>query len=479
MHTKIHKPKTKGKSVYDNKGSAGKIINYLRSEELKEDPNAIIKYQTDKGDMNYGEAVQYIDNHSKSIEEGKTKFTAITFNLSQEEALALDRVGRRDKTTKEERVQDLTKKLMNEYAGSFKSRKLKEKDLVYVAKVHEHRGKGDSKKTENQTHIHIVVSNRSKDGKKYINPETKYKKQFSKVGFFTMAQYTTSEELGTKYPVAKSIKTEFSKGKTANIEEINKILKENYYAPNGGQRDKKDVSQVLSNNVKGLGKEANKITIIEMTPKKGNYFNNPENAKKSAAKVIDNYAKSLKAERVKKEDFSYYYRVNTPKGKNPSLEIVISNRDRDMKRSVGANAKSFDFEKFAKLNNQFNNQIVREKNHISPTEKNVYVLNKKYGHNINYKESYGNRWLGKDSDEYENTKKLMKNPFTGNKGVKSSPPIKEQVTQAIGKGGSLLKRMIAAQNVQDDYEIEQAIKKRQQQNRGLVRERTREKGRGI
>lgn len=39
MYTKIHKPKTQGVSIYDNKGSAGRIVNYLGSEELKENPS--------------------------------------------------------------------------------------------------------------------------------------------------------------------------------------------------------------------------------------------------------------------------------------------------------------------------------------------------------------------------------------------------------------------------------------------------------
>lgn len=498
MYTKIHKPSTSGKSVYANKGSAGRIVNYLRSEELKENPNAHIHYQTDKGEMNYGQAVQNIDNHSKDIESGKVKFSALTFNLSQEEAEAVAQGKPEDNRTKKERVGDLTKKLMNEYAKSFPSKTLKHEDLVYVAKVHEHRKKNGELNKENQTHIHIVVSNLTKDKKQYINPETKHRTHFNKVNFQNASQQVASKELGTEIPIRKTLKTEVKKEQTANVNAIENAVKGKYYSPDGQLQSNKDVVNRLVNNKKGLSKSANKVTVVELTPRKGNYFNNPENATKSADKIVENYARSLKKEGTKKEDLVYYYKINTNEAKkegvgekakkegigkrnnnekSPSLEIIISNRNKEMTKSVGANAKSFDFDKFSKLNNQFNNQIEKERNHISPTEKNVNKLNKKFKAGINYKETYQNRWLGKETEEYTQTTKMLDDKFQGSREIyaKADKPIIDKVEQgtkqAVSQGGSMMKRMFSAISQNEDMEILQAIEKRKSQELGIKRER--------
>lgn len=480
MYTKVHKPSTSGKSVYDNKGSAGRVINYLRSEELKEQPNAFISYQTDKGRMNYGSAVQNIDNHSKHIESGKVKFTALSFNLSAEEAQALHQGKERDTRNKQERVENFTKKLMGEYAQSFPKKNLKEEDLVYVAKIHEHRKKNGVLNKEDQTHIHIVVSNLTKDKKQFINPETKHRTHFNKVNFFNRSQDLTCRELGTEIPIKKSLNTHFRKEQSPDLKALQNIIRKEYYTPNGEMRASDQVLNKLSTNTKGLTQEANKITVVELSPKKGNYFDNAENARKSASQIMENYVKSLKSESNKKEDLVYLYRVNNrnKKDKSPSLEIVVSNRNKDMSKSVGANAKSFDFKKFSNLNHQFQNKIEREKNHISPTEKNVYRLNKHHNAGIDYKEAFHNRWLGKETKEYQQTKEMLSEHFKGPKNsyIKSERvpiEIKQGINQTLSKGGSLIRKMFADRSQEEDYEIIQAIEKRKNQELGLRRERKR------
>jgi len=484
MYTKIHKPKAQGENVYNNQASAGKIVNYLRSEELKENPNAHITYQTDKGNMNYGEAIQNIDNHTKDIEEGKVKFTSMSFNFSQEEAQALIEGKEGDNRTKEERLHDLTKKLMSEYGQSFPKKDIDEENLVYVAKVHEHRKKNGELNKEGQTHIHVVVANKTKDGQ-YINPETKHKKHFNKVMLMNNVQTMVSNELGTPPPKIKTVETKFSKNQTKDKAAIASSLKGTYYDVDGESITANKIITELASNVKGLAKDANKITIVEVSPKKGkgNYFNNPENALKSADQIMDNYAQSLKVEGTKKGNMVYYYQVDDKKD-NPSLKIVISNRDMGMKKSVGANAKSFDFKKFGELNNKFYNQIVKEKEHISPTEKVIKKLNRKYKEGIDYKEAYGNKWLSQNTKEYKQAiKKLNERDEDSKKKIgknkKDKPlrlePVKQTAQNAVIGVKSTLMRMLGDKTQREDTEVIRKIKEREQQDQGFTRERKLEK----
>lgn len=177
MITKILSPSSSGKIVYDNKGSAGRLMNYLEHEarENKKD----CKFFNQFTDDFLNEQVQkHIDNNVKGLKKDDAKFYSIVISPSEEE---LKHIGNdRDK------LKEYTRSVMKNYAENFnlnKEKQLDKNDIVWYATFHESRKyggsdkevkegrakSGETKKGE-QTHVHIIVSRRDKDQKISLTP---------------------------------------------------------------------------------------------------------------------------------------------------------------------------------------------------------------------------------------------------------------------------------------------------------------------
>jgi len=177
MITKILSPSSSGKIVYDNKGSAGRLMNYLEHEARENKQNC--KFFNQFSDDFSSEQVQkHMDNNVKGLKKDDAKFYSIVISPSEEE---LKHIGN-DKN----RLKEYTKTVMKNYAENFnlnKEKRLDKNDIVWYATFHESRKyggsdkevkegrvkSGETKKGE-QTHVHIVVSRRDKDQKISLTP---------------------------------------------------------------------------------------------------------------------------------------------------------------------------------------------------------------------------------------------------------------------------------------------------------------------
>lgn len=151
MFVQVHQPK---KMIGgDNKGSSGKIIDYLEKENNgKEDSNQENFFNHSSDTISAQDAVAMIDSNNKNLGKGDCKFYMLTINPSdKEQAHLIEKVtGRKvenlHELSKEEKhkvfleVKNYSNQVMREYALNFERDNVTtEKDLVYVAKIEENR----------------------------------------------------------------------------------------------------------------------------------------------------------------------------------------------------------------------------------------------------------------------------------------------------------------------------------------------------
>ncbi len=131
MISKIDQPKIEGSKVYDNKGSAGALVNYLVSSDEKVGGEALF-FNLDREDISAAEAQKMIDNNVKGLRAEETKFISMTINPSGEE---LKHIG-----NNKEKLKLYVKAAMNNYAANFKKENpVLATELVWNAIIHEHR----------------------------------------------------------------------------------------------------------------------------------------------------------------------------------------------------------------------------------------------------------------------------------------------------------------------------------------------------
>ncbi len=185
MITKISRPSGSGKIVYDNKGSAQRLVNYL-AHEAKPQGKEVIYFNQTRSNITAQEVAERIDGNRKGLRREDAKFYSLIISPSAEE---LGHIG-----NDPEKLKAYTRQVMENYARNFKlrdGRELKSEDLVWYATFHQGREyngfdkavreggvKAGAAKPGLQTHIHVVVSRRDVSQKISLTP-TGRKERFS------------------------------------------------------------------------------------------------------------------------------------------------------------------------------------------------------------------------------------------------------------------------------------------------------------
>jgi len=172
VYVKIINPKTNGKVVYSNAGSARRCANYLVKEAKETGEAAVFFGAPGTEPRTADEVVALLDGNVKGLGKEAAKFHSLVLSPSADEQrliggdpLALERY---------------TQNVMDLYAKNFKlknGQSLGESDLVWAATVHHERanrgtdpGVQGEKKEGLQTHVHVIVSARDAAQKITLNP---------------------------------------------------------------------------------------------------------------------------------------------------------------------------------------------------------------------------------------------------------------------------------------------------------------------
>ena len=172
MYAKVINPKTNGKKVYDNKGSALRTANYLAKEA--KDQGAVATFFGAPGSegKTAEEVVTLLDRNVKGLQQDDAKFYSLVLSPSPEE---LAYIG-----SDHQALATYTQAVMKDYAKNFTlkdGRELGESNLVWAATIHQERknrgtdeGVQGEQKGGLQTHVHVLVSARDADQKITLNP---------------------------------------------------------------------------------------------------------------------------------------------------------------------------------------------------------------------------------------------------------------------------------------------------------------------
>jgi hypothetical protein len=172
MYAKIINPKTNGRKVYNNAGSSLRCANYLSKEAKEAGGEATFFGSPGAPERTAAEAVALLDGNVKGLKKDDPKFHSLVLSPSIDELI---HIGNDKKA-----LEKYTQNVMDLYAKNFQlkeGRQLGEKDLIWVATIHQERknrgtdeGPAGEKKDGLQTHIHIMVSARDAAQKITLNP---------------------------------------------------------------------------------------------------------------------------------------------------------------------------------------------------------------------------------------------------------------------------------------------------------------------
>lgn len=193
MIIKINNAEEDGNEVYRNTGSCKALVEYLRKEDADKGQAQELFFNHEHSNITAAEVIQNIDKNRQGIGKDECKFYSLVIAPSLEELKHL-------KSSKRE-LKKYTRKVMEIYAGNFNrkgggSKNLSGKDIVYYAKLEDHRYyKGDDEevkkgtakqgdpKPEGNIHIHVIVSRKDKLNRTKLSPVVHDKKLFHIEGF--------------------------------------------------------------------------------------------------------------------------------------------------------------------------------------------------------------------------------------------------------------------------------------------------------
>lgn len=166
-----------------NKGSSGKLVNYLEKENRVEngkEPELWFNHQ--RQDLQAYEVRRALDGNNAKLGKDEAKFFLVNISPSQKELAHLkEHFG---KAELKEQLKEYAEKVMDEYAGNFKRPGINSsKDLLWFAKLENHRyytfkdkevqngtKKRGEKKAGDQLHIQVIVSRRDITNKIKLSP---------------------------------------------------------------------------------------------------------------------------------------------------------------------------------------------------------------------------------------------------------------------------------------------------------------------
>lgn len=191
MHIKIQGG---GNGKYANKESCNALVNYLQHEDLERLKDGVKMhpfFSQVEDNVSPDQIIDLMDNNKQKLCKTDAKFFMITYSPSEEEINVLG-------ATEEEQAMNLKKfvrdGLMEQYAANFQ-KDLQAKDLMYFAKIHFERKKSIGEKSN--THVHILVSRKSLNGRLKLSPQTNHRNTSNGVvkgGFVRTAFVDLSEK---------------------------------------------------------------------------------------------------------------------------------------------------------------------------------------------------------------------------------------------------------------------------------------------
>ncbi len=264
MVTRILKTKEFGNVVYDNKGSAERLVNYLKHEAKENNSPEIYFFNQREMDIKSDEVLSKIDNNIKGVKATDAKFFTLIISPSQDELKHLK--------NDEKKLVEYTQKVMENYGNNFQlgsEKKVQKEDLVWFATIHQERkfsgtdetvkegvARSGTQKPGLQTHIHVIVSRRDADQKITLSPEGN-QKRFSKADwtlknikeFNLMFQYSPPKNLELEEKKLRDRLEKWSQNypgveKIIEKEKVVKIAKERGFE-GGFYRDLKKIEQKL------------------------------------------------------------------------------------------------------------------------------------------------------------------------------------------------------------------------------------------
>lgn len=220
-----------GGGAYANTGSCIGVTNYLAHEDVQQikdgqEQEQFFTHNKDK--VSDREVVYKIDNNRAKLSKTDSKFFVVTVSPSKDEIKAMGK-------TREEQTanfkQYINEGIMNRYAENF-GKDLKNKDLVYYAKIHYSR---DDKQGE-QMHAHIIVSRKDATNTKKLSPQTNHrgsskgavKSGFNRDEFYRKSEHTFdrgfnyNRDFKNSYDYQNTVKN----GKLSDIKKLDKMEQE-------------------------------------------------------------------------------------------------------------------------------------------------------------------------------------------------------------------------------------------------------------
>lgn len=264
MVTRILKTKESGNVIYDNKGSAERLINYLKHEAKENNSPDIYFYNQTTTDIKPEDVLNKIDSNIKGIKATESKFFTLIISPSQDELIHLK--------NDEKKLIEYTQKVMENYGNNFQlgnEKKVKRDDLVWFATIHQERkfsgtdeavkegfARSGMQKPGLQTHVHVIVSRRDAEQKITLSPEGN-QKRFSKADwtiknikdFNLMFEYSQPQNLELEEKKLRIRLEQWTKnypdiGKIIETEKVIKIAKKRGFE-GGFYRDLKRIEQKL------------------------------------------------------------------------------------------------------------------------------------------------------------------------------------------------------------------------------------------
>lgn len=185
-----------------NTGSVRDLAYYLEKENQEKASHEKERFfSQDEDGITAEEVIEAIDSNKKGLKHRDGKFYLINISPSWKE---LEHIG-----NDPEKLKAFTREAMDAYARNFK-RGIRGDDLLYFAKIEHHRkykgfdqevknglAKQGELKPGNQTHIHVIVSRKDREGKRQFSPLSNHRgtqKGPVRGGFDRKAFYTAVEQ---------------------------------------------------------------------------------------------------------------------------------------------------------------------------------------------------------------------------------------------------------------------------------------------
>ena len=166
-------------NLSNNKGSCGKLVNYLEKEDKKKDLDKEFFFNHKDDCIPSFKVRESIDSNKKGLMNKDAKFYSGSLNFSQKELAFLN--------NDLDKIKLYTVEVMKEYARNF-DKGLNIDDINWFAKLEHNRYYHGSDKEVRQgkvkqgeekpglnTHIHFIIGRKSADGKKKLSPASNHR----------------------------------------------------------------------------------------------------------------------------------------------------------------------------------------------------------------------------------------------------------------------------------------------------------------